>query len=394
MRLDETLHRTGPRTEKRRTMTTATDTAPTPARADGTMIPVTVVDCDVHPAISSQADITRHLPERWHHYHKQSVTLPYRFDVINNGARVDSRPADGKPAGSNPALVERQLLDEAGVDFAILLYHSLGPLPHPEADAARNTAINAWQAETWLGEFNHHGRYRGAIRVSPGNPDAALREIERWADHPYFVQVLAVHNYTPAFGHPIYEPIWRACAERGLPVAVHGGEDTLGQSGNRFGPPTYNFEWHALNLPIRCAAHVASLVCSGTLERNPGLRFVMVEGGIGWGAALGGHLDRSWRRLRSEVPELQLAPSEYLRRQVFWSTQPAETPLNPEALLQVYDLLGEDNIMFSTDYPHWDYDDPKRALPRMPKERRQKVMFENACKLYGIPRFRLADSKV
>jgi predicted TIM-barrel fold metal-dependent hydrolase len=349
---------------------------------------VSIVDCDVHPAVMSQADITRYLPERWHHYHRHANTLPYRFDVINHGARVDARPASGKPAGSDPDLLEQQLLQETGVDFAIMIYHSLGPLPHPEADAARNTAINDWQAATWLGEFNHHGRYRGSIRISPANPDAAIAEIERCAEHPYFVQVLAVHNYSPAFGHPSYERIWKKCAEVGLPVAIHGGEDTLAQSGNRYGPPTYNFEWHALNLPLRCAAHVASLVCSGTFERIPDLRFVIVEAGIGWAVGLGGHLDRHWRLLKSEVPDLTMAPSEYLRRQVFWSTQPAETPKNPEAILQAYEYLGEDNILFSTDYPHWDFDDPKRALPRMPKELRQKIMFENACALYGIPRVR------
>lgn len=355
-------------------------------------IPISLIDCDVHPAVMSQEDITRYLPRRWHHYHDYALSLPYRFDVINHGSRVDARPENGKPAGSDPSLFERQLLEDAGVDIAIMLYHSLGPLPHPEADAARNSAINEWQAATWLGEFNHHGRYRGSIRVSPADPVSAIKEIERWADHPYFVQVLAVHNYTPPFGHPAYERIWQASAEHGLPVAIHGGEDSLAQSTNRFGPPTYNFEWHSLNLPLRCAAHVSSLICSGTLERIPDLRVVMVEAGIGWAAALGGHLDRNWRALKSEIPELRMLPTEYLRRQVFWSTQPAETPKKSRAVLQTYELLGENNIMFSTDYPHWDYDDPKRALPRMPKELRDKVTFENACRLYDLPRFRQEES--
>src|SRR5262249_33718876 len=123
----------------------------------------------------------------------------------------------------------------------------------------------------------------------------------------------------------------------------------------------------------------------------PRLKIAMLEAGLSWSYALANHTDKNWKLLSAEVPELKLAPSEYIRRNVFWGTQPIEEPPNQEALLQVFRLIGaETQLMFSTDYPHWDYDDPKTALPRMSKELRRRIMYENACELYGLPLVRPA----
>jgi predicted TIM-barrel fold metal-dependent hydrolase len=361
---------------------------------DRGQIAVQIVDCDVHPAPVNAAELLQFLPKRFHHWEKFNGIIPYRIDVINDGARVDAAPQhsfDVGRAGCDPKLVERQLLQDAGIDYGILIYHTHENVPSPEADAARCAAINEWMASLWLGEYNDHGRYRGSIRVPLHNPEAAIREIRKWADHPYFVEIMAVHSYTPAFGHPMYEPIWRVAAECGLPDGVHATNSPI-HEGTPVGPPTYFFEWHGVQYTFAYAAHLASLACNGVFERIPDLKFVMVEAGISWSLPLGTHLDKNWKLLREEVPELTLAPSEYLKRQVFWTTQPIEEPRNQEALLQVYRLIDAGSrVMFSTDYPHWDYDDPKTALPRMPKELKQRIMFQTACELYGLPLERPAD---
>jgi predicted TIM-barrel fold metal-dependent hydrolase len=289
--------------------------------------------------------------------------------------------------GSDPELMERQLLGEAGVDIAIFVYHSYGALTHPEADVARVSAINEWLASRWLDENNHHKRYRASIRLTATNAKAALAELDKWGDHPYFIQALVAPLYSPGFGHPSYDEVWRACAERGLPVAVHAMNDAFGSVSynSAMGAPAYNFELHGTLYPYTYAAQLASLVCGGAFERIPDLKFVFIEGGISWATALGAHLDRNWKHLRSEVPHLSMAPSEYIRRNAFFSTQPVEEPKNPEALLQSYEYLGEESILFSTDYPHWDFDDPRTALPRMSEELKRKIMGGNAIKLYGLP---------
>jgi predicted TIM-barrel fold metal-dependent hydrolase len=366
-----------------------------PGRDESARVDVKLVDTDVHPMLTSPAELKPFLAERWHHYLRHHTVVPISIAAINHGTRVDARPEDGRPAGSDPELMERQLLGEAGVDFAILVWHTWGPLANPEADAAWTAAFNDWQASTWLGDHNAHGRYFGSIRIPAQNPDAAIREIERYADDPRFVQLLLVHPYQPAFGHPSYEPIWRAAAEAGLPVAVHVSVGQLGatQFMHPCGHPAFMFEWHTTSYPAAYSAHVASLVCSGVFERIPDLRFVMLEGGISWAWALGNHLDRNWRLLRSEVPALRHKPSDYIRRHVWFSTQPVEEAFTgPEPVLQAWEQLdAARRIMFSSDYPHWDFDDPKRALPRMAPDLRRRIMADTAIELYDLPRDRPAD---
>jgi hypothetical protein len=130
-------------------------------------------------------------------------------------------------------------------------------------------------------------------------------------------------------------------------------------------------------------AQLTSMVLGGVFARLPGLRYVLIEGGFGWAPALGWRLDKAWKRLKVEVPELTKAPSEYIREQVWFTTQPME---EPEVKAHVQDLIGWigwDRLLFATDYPHWDFDDPEAAMAfRMTEGQRAGIMRENAVALY------------
>jgi predicted TIM-barrel fold metal-dependent hydrolase len=97
-------------------------------------------------------------------------------------------------------------------------------------------------------------------------------------------------------------------------------------------------------------------------------------------------LDQSWAALRREVPWLKRPPSEYVRENVRFGTQPIEEPPDPKQLLQIIDMLGSDAmLMFATDYPHWDFDAPEFALPKgLPEGLRKKILWENAREFYGF----------
>ena len=76
----------------------------------------------------------------------------------------------------------------------------------------------------------------------------------------------------------------------------------------------------------------------------------------------------------------------YLERNVLFGTQPIEEPDEPEALRFVYEQIkAERRIVFSTDYPHFDYDEPARALSPLPREMRTRVLGETALELYRMP---------
>ena len=61
------------------------------------------------------------------------------------------------------------------------------------------------------------------------------------------------------------------------------------------------------------------------------------------------------------MPHLKRPPSEYLREHFWFTTQPIEEPEDPDHLVEMFDWIGWDRMLFSTDYPHWDFDDPRFA---------------------------------
>jgi hypothetical protein len=160
----------------------------------------------------------------------------------------------------------------------------------------------------------------------------------------------------------------------------------LGTSGHSVaagGWPSYYYEEHSA-VAMSLAAMVASFILEGVPERFPSLKMVIVEGGFGWVPSLGWRMDSHWQALRSEVPHLQRKPSDYLKSNFWFTTQPVEEPEEPEHLRKLIDWIGWDRLLFATDYPHWDYDDPTHVLP-MPvaEEKKRNFFLNNAVALYG-----------
>ena len=130
-------------------------------------------------------------------------------------------------------------------------------------------------------------------------------------------------------------------------------------------------------------AFVTSMVIEGVFEAFPDLKLVMVEGGFAWLPSLAWRLDKIWKTLKTETPHLKMSPSEYIHRNVYVTTQPMEEPANRSHVLDAIEWIGWDRMLFATDYPHWDYDDPDHVLP-MPiaEDKRRGFFLENAVKLY------------
>jgi predicted TIM-barrel fold metal-dependent hydrolase len=129
-------------------------------------------------------------------------------------------------------------------------------------------------------------------------------------------------------------------------------------------------------------------VMSGILPRNPKLRLVSVESGIGWLPFVKEALDHGFKyaNVPNEKPEFKKLPSEYIREQVWACTFFEE--LGPKTQL---DEIGVDRVLFETDYPHpiCLYGDEVRekidaAFGDMPKEISDKVLFGNSAELYDV----------
>jgi uncharacterized protein len=101
--------------------------------------------------------------------------------------------------------------------------------------------------------------------------------------------------------------------------------------------------------------------------------------------ALGWRLDKHWKRVRDEVPHLTRAPSEVIREHFYVSTQPMEETDDPTHVLDAMGWIGFDRILFASDYPHWDFDDPVMAIPpNLGDAQRRMVLSDNARAVYRL----------
>lgn len=357
-------------------------------------VDVELIDCDVHLAPRELDEIVAYMAEPWRSKAGRRINggKP-TYTPFGDAMRADSHPVTGL-AGSDPDLVAQQVFREAGTDFALILPLVGGFSVDPELNAAFAAAINDWLAATWLGRYNAERRFYGSITVSTDDPVAAACEIERLAGEPAFRQVLISHHGEHPFGHPAYEPIWAAAARHELPVAVHFRR----VAAESFGlTPTGHFQhfvdFHALAYPLTYAAHLVSWLCSGVFDRHPNLRVVFVEGGFLWYRPLIERLAYHWALTSSELPVHGAKPLDSVRGHVRWTTQPIEERDDGRALAAAFERADADRVLlFSSDYPHYDYDLPSRALPaQLRKETKERVFWGNARELYRLPAVRARD---
>jgi predicted TIM-barrel fold metal-dependent hydrolase len=347
---------------------------------------VKLVDCDIHPVMPRQRRLER-LSARWRrHYEQFGRRTPPVTEVYprasNGGMRADAWPDEpGSLPGSDLGLLQRQHLDEYGIDYGVL--NSLGLLgchEVPEFAAELARVENDWLVEQWL---DKEPRLLGSIVVPFEHPELSVREIERRASDPRWVQVILADTTEEPLGSRKYWPIYEAAAAHGLPVAVHTGGSAPHQG---TGWLSYYLEEHVTSSLVMQNG-LLSMVCEGLFEEVPGLRVVLTEGGVTWAVALQWALDSAWHLLHDDVPTLSRPPSEVVHDHVWFSTQPIEEPDDPREFMQALEHGGLANrLVFATDYPHWDFDSPTQALPpSIPKNLRTRILATTACELYGLP---------
>ncbi len=345
-----------------------------------------IVDTDVHNGPKHPRELLPHLPKVWHEqFLEMNIGAARLYYSAVGGSRKDAVPDAGGAPGSDPEFMIRQLIEPYGIDYAILNSGiEISLYPDPDYANAVASAWNDWMAERWL---TVSPVFRGSILINSADPQAAAAEIDRMAGHPGMVQVIMTSAASRLLGQRMYHPIYEAAERNGLPVAIHPGGEGRGISPAPTAPgyPTRYMEWHNI-LPTSYMAHINSLVCEGVFEKYPGLKFVAIEGGIAWLPHLMWRMDKNYKALRSTTPWLKRRPSEYIREHIYLTTQPIEEPDDPKHLQYIFEMIGaERNVMFSTDYPHWDFDNPLMALPPMDRELKRRIMGLTALELYRLP---------
>ncbi len=357
-------------------------------RAAGSGIRTGIVDCDIHPTMRSNKELFPWLAERWQKHladYGSQPRIPFSTGTqypkaAPATARRDAWPAFGGPPGSDVDFMREQLLDACDIGLGILApLH--GAARNNDLDAAISTAVNEWQIERWV---KPEPRLRASVVVTHEDPDLAVEEIARRAGDPNFAQVLIPSKTNELLGRKRYWPIFAACQAANLPLAVHVNSVGGGYASTGGGWPSYYLQDHHINVHS-FQSQIAGLALEGVFEKFPRLKWVMIEGGFAWLPSLCWRLDKHWALNRHEVPECKRPPSEYIRERLWFTTQPMEEPEQAEHLRDTLDWIGWDRIMFATDYPHWDYDDPRTAFPiRLSNAEHEKIFRTNALGVFEI----------
>jgi len=356
-----------------------------------TLADMVVVDADVHVndppgALAPYCD----LPWRLSLEALHGASYPYlQVPGFAPNMRLDP-PIQGSHAyrSVDTAAAMRAELSELEIDIGILFPdHMLtfAALPNIEYATALAQAYNRWLMEEWL--LKERGLY-GVVLACPQNPEAAAREIERYAKEDRIVGIyLPTAGVNPLWGHRIYDPIMAAADATGLPVCLHSVTLVspafpcqLDQFENHFGRQVLS---HAFSM----MANLTSLIHSGVPARFPNLRVVFTEAGIAWVPYMMWRMDKYFNEYRRTVPFLEQRPSDYIRERMWFATQPIEEPDNPKDLVATIDLIGgPERILFASDWPHHDFDHPRAIMKLpMPAAAKRKIMGENALALFGIP---------
>jgi predicted TIM-barrel fold metal-dependent hydrolase len=142
--------------------------------------------------------------------------------------------------------------------------------------------------------------------------------------------------------------------------------------------------WHTFSQPLGIMAVTVSLTAGGVFQRFPKLRAALLEGNCSWAPWLLHRLDEHYEWIGwKEAPELDRKPSEYFRSNCFLSVEADEATAK-----QYIEWFGDDNLVFSTDYPHGDskYPNAVEALFELdiPEPSKAKIAGENWSRLYDL----------
>jgi predicted TIM-barrel fold metal-dependent hydrolase len=348
-----------------------------------------IADCDIHHSPKSLKLIYKYLDRRWCDHldtygqrARQGNSSGPQFPKGQpDASRRDAWPPTGGRPGSDLDFMRSHLLDANGIELGILNMIR----PHPggfsniDLSIAMARALNDWQVAEWT---QQESRLKASLVVPYEDAAASVAEIERWAGHPDIVQILLLSRTQQPLGNRKYWPIYEAAERCGLPVGVHAFGNG-GQPVTSTGWPSFYIE-DMIGHSQSCQSMLTSFVMEGVFERYPGLKLVLIEAGFAWLPPLAWRMDRAFKRLHGEVPTLKRLPSDYIRDHVWLTTQPMEEPDPREHLRDTIDWIGWDRLLFATDYPHWDYDDPATCLGlQVDLKQRQAFFMDNAVQLYG-----------
>jgi predicted TIM-barrel fold metal-dependent hydrolase len=229
-------------------------------------------------------------------------------------------------------------------------------------------------------------RLTSVVLVSGRDVAGSVAEVRRCGSEPWPVGIFPICPPDMSLDDPAWEPIWAVAQEHDLAVIIHTFTMTA-----PYPPGTWD-TWDNMFLQ-RSASHVwnaqrnmAALIGAGVLDRYPSLRLAPLECGHGWLPSWAARLDELALMCAHALPPLKRRPSEYVRGpQYFQSIQLHEGELS---VAQAIAALGEDTLMFATDFPHSESWFPKSVetvlgWTTLSADVKRKLLWDNPVRCYA-----------
>jgi len=310
--------------------------------------------------------------------------LPWAKEQVPAFPPGNAAGPDAKPGGTDPyARVREMAVDGVSAE---VLYPTLGLRLFGMDDATAQEACFRVYND-WLMEYckPNLDRLAGIGCISIYDIDHAVTELERCAHAGLRGSMIwQVPHPSLPLRSDYYNPFWEASCALDMPVSLHilTGHNYTKDATLYPGIEHYRA---TSNIKILEAANALfDLIWYGVLDRFPRLKIVTVENEIGWIPFYLQQWDYYHRKQRAAAPPISKLPSSYFNRQVYASF------FNDSIGGHILSAWGQDNCMWSSDYPHsnstWPHSREviQRDLGHLAPEVREKLVRENVVGLYGM----------
>jgi hypothetical protein len=279
---------------------------------------------------------------------------------------------------------QRRQMSQIGIDYQVVFptaLLSLGMHPDPFIETEMAWAYMRWVVEEILPDAPH---VKTMVYLPMNQPEACLRFVEHFRDHKGVVGWMVTSaRYKPVHANE-YMRLYGAIQETGLPLSFHA---IYHQSERMFEGMNKFISVHALGFLFYNLVHITNVIVNGLPERFPKLKFLWIEGGLAWIPFMMQRLDNEYLMRSSEAPLLRKLPSDYMR-EMYYTSQPIEN--NDYALIEstMKAMNAETQLLFSSDYPHWDFNLPSTIydLPFLSEEAKLRILGKNAWDLFQLER--------
>ncbi len=304
-------------------------------------------------------------------------------DLVGVGEMAKFHPMKRDGSGSDPT-VTREDLDRLGIDQSVWFptsSTSIVAIDEAPFEAAACRAYNRW-----VGEFcNAQAGGFFAVAIIPHWDTAlAVEEIQRVGQESWCVGVTSCMTMPGKLpDHPYFDPIYSALQDLDLALCIHSGTDRPPYAPARAEMSDNYFLLHMTGHAWQQMRAMAAIIGGGIYERFPLLRIAHLESGCSWVPYWMERMDAHDETLGYTVPYLKAKPSEHVTGGRCFVSFEADEVLVPA----VAGVIGEDNLLFASDYPHYDADwealDKIVAREDITESQKQKFLSDNARRLFA-----------